>query len=68
MEARSNVVAILVLYKSGISTIIYRQLIKHPTVSLLLGHKKKKSLEHKIYIFFLAHGLHMIWNVNLFSN
>lgn len=40
MEAWSNVVAILVLYKSGHSTVIYRQLIKHPIVSLLLGHKK----------------------------
>jgi hypothetical protein len=55
MEAWSNVVVILVLYKSGSNTTIDRQLIKHANVILLLGHKKNKSLEHKIYIFFFWH-------------
>jgi len=41
MEAWSNVVAILVLYKSGNNTTIDRQLIKHAIVTLLLGNKKK---------------------------
>jgi hypothetical protein len=42
MKARSNAVAITVLYKSRNSTIIYRKLIKHTIVSLLLGHKEKE--------------------------
>jgi len=68
IKAWSNVVAILVLYKSGNNTTIDRQLIKRAIVTLLLGHKKKEISRAQDLHFFLAHGLQMIWNVNLFFN